>query len=181
MYIIDIIDRLKDNIINGVESMQFAKSTDYALHALVYLANSEREYKIGINELADKLDVSESYLSKIMTQLRKDGIVSSVPGVKGGYKLSRSAKEITFLDVILSTEGRQEMFNCSNSSSRQHSSMKNEADGQSMPKEENQRVCRIKEVMDNAESALHQYLENQTIQSILDKANKDCNTPLHKE
>ena len=33
--------------------MQFAKSTDYALHALVHLANSEREYKIGIKELSD--------------------------------------------------------------------------------------------------------------------------------
>lgn len=177
---IDIVDRLKDNIINGVEIMQFAKSTDYALHALVYLANSEREYKIGINELAEVLDVSESYLSKIMTQLRKDGILSSVPGVKGGYKLSRSASEITFLDVILSTEGRQEMFNCSNSNSRQHSSLKNDANDQSMPKEENQRICRIKEVMDHAETALHQYLENQTIQSIVDKANQDRNNPLHK-
>ena len=39
---------------------------------------------------------------------------------------------------------------------------------------ENQRICRIKEVMDNAESALYQFLEKQSIQSILDKANKDC-------
>jgi len=170
-----------NDIINGVESMQFAKSTDYALHALVHLANSEREYKVGINELADMLNVSESYLSKIMTQLRKDGIVRAVPGVKGGYELSRSASQITFLDVILSTEGRQEMFNCSNSDSRQHTSMTNERNGQSMDKEGNQRVCRIKEVMDHAENALHQFLEKQTIQSILNKANKECNNPLHKE
>lgn len=161
--------------------MQYAKSTDYALHALVYMANSEREYKIGISELANKLDVSESYLSKIMTQLRKDGIVKGVPGVKGGYKLSRPASQITFLDVILSTEGRQELFNCSNSESRQHMSMKNNINDQSVDKEENQRVCRIKEVMDNAESTLNQFLENQTIQSILEKANKECNNPLHNE
>ena len=90
--------------------MQFAKSTDYALHALVHLAKSEREYKIGIKELSTMLDVSESYLSKIMTKLRKDGIVRAVPGVKGGYELSRSASQITFLDVILSTEGRQNMY-----------------------------------------------------------------------
>ncbi|PID24564.1 Rrf2 family transcriptional regulator [Sporosarcina sp. P7] len=157
--------------------MQFAKSTDYALHALVHLAISEQENKIGIKELADMLDVSESYLSKIMTQLRKDGLVRAVPGVKGGYKLSRSASQITFLDVILSTEGRQSMFNCSNSDSRQHTSMTNESD----ELKENQRVCRIKEVMDQAESTLHQFLVNQTIQSILDKANKDCNNPLHKK
>ncbi|MBO1910790.1 Rrf2 family transcriptional regulator [Sporosarcina sp. 6E9] len=156
--------------------MQFAKSTDYALHALVYLANSESEDKIGIKELANKLDVSESYLSKIMTQLRKDGIIRAVPGVKGGYELSRSASHITFLDVILSTEGRQDMFNCSNSDSRQHTSLTDESNGQLMNQEENQRVCRIKEVMDNAEGVLQQFLENQTIQSILEKAKKDRNT-----
>ena len=114
------------------------------------------------------LDVSESYLSKIMTQLRKDGIIRAVPGVKGGYELARPASQITFLDVILSTEGRQEMFNCSNSDSRQHTSMTNESNDNRRIKQ-NQRVCRIKEVMDNAESALHQFLENQSIQSIVDR------------
>ena len=160
--------------------MQFAKSTDYALHALVHLAKSEREYKIGIKELSTMLDVSESYLSKIMTKLRKDGIVRAVPGVKGGYELSRSASQITFLDVILSTEGRQNMFNCSNSDSRQHTLSTDESDGQLMDKDKNQGVCRIKEVMDNAESALHGFLENQSIQSILDKANKECSNHLHQ-
>lgn len=164
----------------GVEKMQFAKSTDYALHALVYLANSKSEDKIGIKELSDKLDVSESYLSKIMTQLRKDGIIRAVPGVKGGYELSRSASHITFLDVILSTEGRQDMFNCSNSDSKQHTLLIDESNGQLMEREVDQRVCRIKEVMDNAESALHQFLESHSIQSILDKANKDRNHHLQK-
>lgn len=157
--------------------MQFAKSTDYALHALVHLANSDPEYKIGIKELSNMLYVSESYLSKIMTKLRKDGIIRAVPGVKGGYELSRSASDITFLDVILSTEGRQQMFTCSNSDSRQHTLLTNENNGRLIDKG----VCRIKEVMDNAESALHQFLKNQSIQSIVDKSNKDCNNHLLKE
>ena len=168
-------------MINGVERMQFAKSTDYALHALVHLANSECEYKIGVKELSNMLDVSESYLSKIMTKLRKDGIVRAVPGVKGGYELSRAASDITFLDVILSTEGRQQMFNCSNSDSKQHTLSIDESNGQLTDKEENHGVCRIKEVMDNAESTLHHFLENHSIQTILDKANKDCKNHSHKE
>lgn len=144
--------------------MQFAKSTDYALHALVHLAMSEQQHKIGIKELSDMLDVSESYLSKIMTQLRKDGLVRAVPGVKGGYKLSRPANQITFLDVIFSTEGRQEMFICSNSESRQHTSLTKKGN----ELEEVQQVCRIKEIMDQAESTLHHFLSKQTIQSIID-------------
>lgn len=151
-----------------VDNMQFSKSTDYALHALVHLALSAQDNKIGIKELADMLDVSESYLSKIMTQLRKDGLVRAVPGVKGGYKLSRPASQITFLDVIFSTEGGQEMFVCSNSDSKQHTSVTHER----KTSKAQEPVCMIKEVMDQAENALHHFLENQTIQSIVDKKNK---------
>lgn len=151
--------------------MQFAKSTDYALHALVHLAKSECKDKIGIKELSNVLDVSESYLSKIMTKLRKDGILRAVPGVKGGYQLSRSASQITFLDVILSTEGRQQMFTCSNSNSKQHLLWTGE---EVIHTTENKGVCKIKEVMNHAESVLHEYLKSQTIQSVLEIARKNC-------
>ena len=66
------------------------------------------------------LGVSESYLSKIMSKLRHDGIVRAVPGVNGGYELARAAAHITFLDVILVIEGRRQLFECSNLNSKQH-------------------------------------------------------------
>ncbi|RXZ77407.1 transcriptional regulator [Paenibacillaceae bacterium] len=49
--------------------MQFSKSTDYALHALIQLRLSERCHNVGIKELSGALGVSESYLSKIMSKL----------------------------------------------------------------------------------------------------------------
>lgn len=60
--------------------MQYSKSTDYALHALIHLANAERHQNVGIKSLSEMLGVSESYLSKIMSKLRQDGIVRAVPG-----------------------------------------------------------------------------------------------------
>jgi len=104
----------------GMENLQFSKSTDYALHSLVHLGHSKRDKNVGIKELSRTLGISESYLSKIMSKLRQGGIVSAVSGVKGGYELARPAKQITFLDVIQVIEGRQRLFECSNSSSRQH-------------------------------------------------------------
>ncbi|WP_020429662.1 RrF2 family transcriptional regulator, partial [Paenibacillus riograndensis] len=80
--------------------MQFSKSTDYALHALVHLGHSERCHNVGIKELSSALSVSESYLSKTLSKLRQDGILRAVPGVNGGYELARPADQITFLDVI---------------------------------------------------------------------------------
>ncbi|GAE05531.1 Rrf2 family transcriptional regulator [Paenibacillus sp. JCM 10914] len=100
--------------------MQFSKSTGYALHALIHLARSERGQNVGIKELSALLGVSESYLSKIMSKLRQDGIVKAVTGVNGGYELARSADQITFLEVIQIIEGRQRLYDCFSMDEERH-------------------------------------------------------------
>ena len=117
--IMDIIGLYNSNL-REVTAIQFSKSVDYALHALIHLAHSERDQNIGIKELSATLGVSESYLSKIMSKLRQDGIVRAVPGVNGGYELAKQAEQITFLEVIQVIEGRQQLFECSNLNSRRH-------------------------------------------------------------
>lgn len=152
--------------------MQFSKSTDYALHALLHLARSDRAGNVGIKELSETLGVSESYLSKIMSKLRQDGIVRAVPGVNGGYELARPAAEVTFLDVIQVIEGKQRMFACSNAESRQHR-MLAEADGAEQARPSGG-GCLIEAVMEGAERHLQQYLRERTIQSVLDQASNHC-------
>ncbi|MBE9915460.1 Rrf2 family transcriptional regulator [Paenibacillus donghaensis] len=154
--------------------MQFSKSTDYALHALVHLGHSERCNNVGIKELSGALSVSESYLSKIMSKLRQDGIVRAVPGVNGGYELARPADQITFLDVIQVIEGRQKLFVCSNSNSRQHRLLAEEGAAQRELKHPEKKECLVEKVMYGAEQHLYQYLREHTIQSVLDEAFKRC-------
>ncbi|WP_028563700.1 RrF2 family transcriptional regulator [Paenibacillus pinihumi] len=159
--------------------MQFSKSTDYALHALVHLGHSERRHNVGIKQLSGALGVSESYLSKIMSKLRQDGIVRAVPGVNGGYELARPAEQISFLDIIEVIEGRQRMFECSNSSSQQHLLLTEaEIAEQESPKREG---CLIEKVMDGAEQHLRQYLKGHTIQTILDESRKRCTHDTNKK
>lgn len=161
--------------------MQFSKSTDYALHALIHLGHSERCNNIGIKELSGTLGVSESYLSKIMSKLRQDGIVRAAPGVNGGYELARPADQITFLDVILVIEGRQRLFECSNSSSRQHRLLEEEWAAKRDQKRPEKNECLIEKVMGGAEQHLYQYLREHTIQSVLDEAFKRCNHEANKK
>ncbi|TJY39690.1 Rrf2 family transcriptional regulator [Cohnella pontilimi] len=155
--------------------MQFSKSTDYALHALIHLAHSERRHNIGIKELSATLGVSESYLSKIMSKLRQDGIVRAMPGVNGGYELVRPAEQITFLEVIQVIEGRQHLFECSNLNSQQHRLLAEETASERNQDCQGKSECLVKRVMDGAEQHLYQYLQEHTIQSVLDAASKDCN------
>ncbi|MDQ0058665.1 Rrf2 family transcriptional regulator [Paenibacillus harenae] len=144
--------------------MQFAKSTGYALHALLHLARSERGRNVGIKELASMLDVSESYLSKIMSKLRQDGLLRAVTGASGGYELARPADQITFLDVVHVIEGRRHMFECLNENAHTHEPG-HEASSHPFGQD-----CLIMRVMNGAEREMHRYLQRHTIQSVLDAA-----------
>ncbi|MGG6313656.1 RrF2 family transcriptional regulator [Paenibacillus macerans] len=162
--------------------MQFSKSTDYALHALIHLGHSKCSNNVRIKELSGALGVSESYLSKIMSKLRQDGIVNAVPGVNGGYELARPAEQITFLDVIQVIEGRQKLFECSNTNSQQHRLLAEEGTVQRERDQEcsGKSECLVEKVMEGAERHLHQYLWERTIQSVLDEAFKRCHHEANK-
>lgn len=161
--------------------MQFSKSTDYALHALLQLGLSKCRHNVGIKELSAALGVSESYLSKIMSKLRQDGIVRAVPGVNGGYELARPAEQITFLDVIQVIEGRQQLFECSNANSQQHRLLAEEGAAQQDQDRSRKSECLVEKVMEGAEQHLYQYLREHTIQSVLDEAFKRCNHEVNKK
>ncbi|GAB6930330.1 Rrf2 family transcriptional regulator [Paenibacillus sp. JCM 10914] len=156
--------------------MQFSKSTGYALHALIHLARSERGQNVGIKELSALLGVSESYLSKIMSKLRQDGIVKAVTGVNGGYELARSADQITFLEVIQIIEGRQRLYDCFSMDEERHQLFFEAKSGDTEPQgySVHSKQCLVKKVMDGAEQQMTDYLKRHTIQSVLDAASFEC-------
>ena len=87
---------------------------EYALHSLVYLIDIPEQESIGIKDLSEFQGLSETYLSKVLAKLAKAGIVSSTPGVKGGYRLAKAPEEVSFWDVIEAVEGLKPIFQCKN-------------------------------------------------------------------
>lgn len=94
--------------------MQYSIGVEYALHCLVYLIDVPPDTTIGAKELSAFQGISETYLSKIFGKLTKAGIVISIPGAKGGYKLAKPPVEITFWDVVEAVEGATPIFQCKN-------------------------------------------------------------------
>lgn len=80
--------------------MKYSVTVEYALHRLVQLISLPDQKTIGIKELAEFQGLSETYLSKVFSKLAKAGIVLSIPGVNGGYRLAKEASDITFWHVI---------------------------------------------------------------------------------
>ncbi|MEC0090763.1 Rrf2 family transcriptional regulator [Paenibacillus macquariensis] len=92
--------------------MRFTKATNYALHTMLTLLDASPVKPIGVQQLAELQGVSPTYLSKILTRLVKAGMIESVSGVNGGYRLSRKKDDITFLDIIHAIEGTASLFEC---------------------------------------------------------------------
>ena len=88
------------------------KNVEYAIHSLVYLIDNPAGSTITVRDLAKFQNISETYLAKAFTKLKKAGIVRSNIGVKGGFKLAKSAAEISFLDIVLAVEGEISFFEC---------------------------------------------------------------------
>lgn len=149
--------------------MQYSIGVEYALHCLVYLIDIPEDSSTGIKELSTFQGISDTYLSKIFTKLSKAGIVSSVPGVKGGYRLAKSPEEISFWDVIKAVEGPKPIFQCKNIKDNGYLYRENCCSAPSS--------CTINLVMLSAEETMRDFLRNKTLAWL----NKELDTVLPKQ
>jgi Rrf2 family protein len=85
--------------------MRVSKRTDYALRALFTLVDHYRGAPIPIRELARRNDAPKRFLEQIMLDLKAQGWVNSVSGVRGGYMLAKSPAKITMGEVVRHFDG----------------------------------------------------------------------------
>ncbi|QDT12028.1 RrF2 family transcriptional regulator [Planctomycetes bacterium K23_9] len=78
----------------------FSQTSEYALRAVVWLAEHRNEGPVGNKRIASDTQVPASYLSKILHDLASAGFLSSRRGVGGGFQLIISPDELTMLDVV---------------------------------------------------------------------------------
>ena len=77
-----------------------SNTSEYALRALVALATQVEGTTIQARQLADMTKVPPSYLYKILTSLRRAGILSGSRGMRGGYGLARKPADVTLIEVV---------------------------------------------------------------------------------
>lgn len=92
----------------------FSKSTEYALRAIIYLAqNSDSDHKIGLEELSKAIGSPRSFTAKIMQKLTKDqSLVSSVTGPGGGFFTSQESKTRSVFSVLEIMEDETTITRC---------------------------------------------------------------------
>lgn len=87
--------------------MRITQWGEYGVHFAVYLAarTEEGAAVVGAAEIAQAQGIALHYTQQILLRLREGGIIESVRGPGGGYRLSRAAEAITLLDLLMAAEG----------------------------------------------------------------------------
>ena len=135
--------------------MKYTTKTEYGLICLSYMATKGSGATVTVREIAGAESYSQSYLEKIMQQLRLAGVVSSAHGQQGGYILTQDPTRITLLCVIEALEGSTFEVYCE-------------------PKVREQIVCthhamgcQMKAVWQNARRMLNEYFGSLTVASLV--------------
>lgn len=77
----------------------FTKTSEYALRAMVWMAQQEPGATVSGPTIAEHTGVPRRYLSAIMGTLVRSGLLEATPGRHGGFSLARAAKDISLAEV----------------------------------------------------------------------------------
>jgi Rrf2 family transcriptional regulator, nitric oxide-sensitive transcriptional repressor len=143
--------------------MQLTRYTDYALRVLMYLAH-EPDHLAKIGDISMSYGISKNHLMKVVLGLSRLGYVSTVRGKGGGLKLARPAASINLGEVVRQTEETLHLVECLERGYK-GGCLLNPG-------------CRLKSVIQEAQSQFFDYLGRYTIADMLRKPSPFAPLPL---
>jgi len=133
----------------------------YAVRIMVYLAARDQESPARKQDIAESEQISADYVEQILIRLRAGGLVISHRGARGGFTLSRDAKSISVMDVLVATEGPLQLAPCC-----EHAC-------------DRSICCAAQQVWDEAAACLRDVFGRKMIADLADQVNKTkAGTPL---
>lgn len=148
--------------------MIMRNQVEWALHCCSVLSALPPGEYIPTKKLAEFHGVSKEYLSKALQALAQAGLIEGTLGPTGGYRLARSPKEITFLDITEAVEGKRQTFQCTEI----------RANNPCLKKTEKRfdKVCGVARVMYRADEAWRKELRSVTLEDLSKAVGADVNT-----
>jgi Rrf2 family protein len=140
------------------DRMKLSDGVEWGLHCAALLAVIPAGSVLPGKALAEYHGISESYLVKHLQALTAAGLLESVPGPRGGYRLARPAAEITVLAIVDAIEGGQPAFRCTEIRQRGPAGLEPEV--YRLP-------CLINRTMLRAEAAWRNALREQTVADVV--------------
>ena len=132
--------------------MRISKKTDYALRALFTLVEHYGRGPIPIRELARRNDVPKRFLEQIVLDLKRQGWVDSLPGVRGGILLAKPPGKITMGEVVRHFDGIIAPIDCVSVSGYKRCSQES--------------VCRFRRVFLDVRNYATQLMDSSTLEAV---------------
>ncbi len=85
--------------------MQITRQADYAIRAVLYLAEMGPETRSATSQIAHEQQIPPSFLAKIVSQLSVAGLLQTSRGTRGGVSLARPPEQISLLEVVEAIDG----------------------------------------------------------------------------
>jgi Rrf2 family protein len=134
--------------------MRLSEGVEWGIHCATLLALVPPPLTISAARLAEYHGVPGPYLTKHLQALVRGGLLESVPGPKGGYRLARPGAEVSVLDVVEAIDGTQPSFACTEI--RRRAPLR-------MPASDFKLPCAIHVAMDRADAAWRDELRAVTV------------------
>jgi len=80
--------------------VRLSQTAEYALRATLHIAAGDGDSAISVGDIAESLSVPRNYLSKILHQLGRAGVLTSTRGPKGGFRLATSPDQLTLAEIV---------------------------------------------------------------------------------
>lgn len=131
--------------------MKLSTRSRYGLRLMFELALNFNKGTVFLKDIAERQDLSEKYLSKLIIPLKAAKLVNSARGAHGGYTVARDPETITVKEIVEALEGDLSLVEC----------LKNASVCDSVE------VCPTREIWRSLEREMRKVLENITLQSIV--------------
>jgi len=91
--------------------MQVSRELDYGVRAVVVLAAHEKDV-LSKRKIAEEYQIPVNFLALILPKLVRAGLVESLPGPKGGYRLAKASEKISIYDVACAVDEEFRLNHC---------------------------------------------------------------------
>jgi len=132
--------------------MRLTTKGRYAVTAMLDLALHGDEGPVSLADIADRQDISLSYLEQLFSRLRKQELVSSIRGPGGGYRLGLDPSRINVAGVITAVDERLDSTACGGTGNCH-----------------GDKRCLTHELWQDLSDSIYDYLSNISLQDLLDK------------
>ena len=92
--------------------MRLSTKGRYAVMAMADLAKRGGDHAVTLGAIAERQDISLPYLEQLFARLRRRGLVKSVRGPGGGYRLAQAAAQLCVADIVTAVDEPLEAVRC---------------------------------------------------------------------